>query len=94
MSSGKNLLNSRPLTEADLSGHLWYSARQYAALRKTGRDRTFGKLAEGGRIVEYTELISFEMLKENPGDICPVDDAKLLGIGSFHHFQDAFGNEY
>lgn len=83
-----------PITEAGLSGHLWYSKKQYKDLRESGRDRTFGRLAVGGKIVEYTELISFEMLQENPGDVCPVDDAVFLGIGSFHHFMDFYGREY
>lgn len=83
-----------PVTEAGLSGHLWFSKKQYRALRGTGKDRTFGKLVEGGRIVEYTELISFEMLQENPGDICPIDDAVFLGVGTFDHFQDLKGNKY
>jgi hypothetical protein len=85
---------SGPVTEANLSGNLWYSKKQYKHLRDSGRDRTFGRLAIDGRIVEYTELISFEMLQENPGDICPIDDAVFLGQGSFSHFMDLKGNEY
>lgn len=82
------------VTEASLSGNLWYSKKQYKALRDSGRDRTFGKMASDGRIVEYTELISFEMLQENPGDICPIGDAEFLGQGSFSHFMDARGNQF
>jgi hypothetical protein len=83
-----------PVTKASLSGNLWYSKKQYKALRDSGRDRTFGKLAVTGQIVEYTELISFEMLQENPGDICPIDDAVFLGVGAFDHFMDARGNQF
>ena len=83
-----------PVTEAGLSGNLWYSAKQHRDLRNSGRDRTFGKLAISGKIVEYTELISFEMLQENPGDLCPIDDAVFLGQGSFNHFEDLKGNKY
>jgi hypothetical protein len=84
---------NKQMTEASLTGNLWYSAKQYKFLRDKGRDRTFAKMADG-KIVEYTELISFEDLQEEPGRICPIDDAKFLGTGSFHHFMDASGREW
>lgn len=84
----------QPLTEKSLSGQLWYSTKQFRALRKRGSDRTFGKLFEGGHIVEYTELVSFDLLEEEPDAACPIDDAQFLGWGSFHHFMDDYGREW
>ena len=81
------------LTVAGLSGKLFFSQREWNILRDRGRDRTFGILPDG-RIVEYTEMINFDMLQENPEDTCGFDDAKYLGIGSFHHFMDVRKTEW
>lgn len=75
------------LTNAGLAGKLFYSEKEWKILRDRGRDRTFAILPDG-RIVEYTEMITFSMLEESPEDTCPFDDAKYLGVGSFHHFMD------
>jgi hypothetical protein len=68
------------------TGHLWFSEREWWILHDRGRDRTFGILADG-RIIEYTEMISFEAIMENPGDVCGFADARYLGIGEFHHWE-------
>jgi hypothetical protein len=72
--------------DTSLSGQLFFSEKQWWILRDRGRDRTYGKLKDG-RIVEYTEMISFDSLRENPGDACGFADAKYLGIGSFDHWE-------
>jgi len=74
------------ITEAGLSGMLWYSQKERNILKDRGRDRTFGELPDG-RIVEYTELISMTALQENPEDTCGFDDAVFLGMGKFHHWE-------
>ena len=74
------------LTPTGLSGMLWFSEKQWRVLRNQGRDRTYGELADG-RIVEYTEMISLDMLKENPDDVCGYEDAKFVGVGKFHHWE-------
>jgi len=87
------MLKIGPTSEPSLTGNLWFSQKQYKYLRDQGRDRTFAKLTDG-RIVEYTELISYEDLVEEPGRICPIDDAVFIGVGKFHHFMDLKGVEY
>jgi hypothetical protein len=80
-------------TEASLSGKLYFSKKQYGKARELGNDRTFAKLTNG-RMVEYTELITFEQLMEDPATL-PLDlDATFLGEGSFHHFTDEQGRVY
>jgi len=81
------------MTEASLTGNLYYSKSQWKYLREQGRDRTFAKLIDGS-FVEYTEMITLEMLAENPGDVCPVPDAELIGRGTFAYFADEKGREY
>lgn len=81
-------------TEDSLSGQLWYSKKQYRDLRDRGSDRTFGRLFTTGQVVEYTELVSFDLLREEPGATCPIDDAVFLGWGQFSHFVDLYGKEF
>lgn len=81
------------LTETNLSGALYYSQKEYNILRNKGRDRCFAELIDG-RIVEYTEMITLEMLQEAPDDVCPFDDAVFLGMGKFHHWRDWKGTEW
>lgn len=83
----------QPLTETNLSGALYFSQKEYNILRDRGRDRCFGELADG-RIVEYTEMITLDMLQEAPDDVCPFDDAVYLGMGKFHHWRDEHGKEW
>lgn len=71
---------------AGLTGHLWFSDKEWWILRDRGRDRTFAKL-QNGNVVEYTEMISLEALQENPQDRCGFADAKYLGIGVFDHWE-------
>lgn len=84
---------SEKMTEASLTGDLYYSKSQWKYLRDQGRDRTFAKLLDGS-FAEYTEMITLEMLRENPGDKCPVPDAIFVGRGSFAYFADEKGREY
>ena len=81
------------ITNTGLTGALYYSKKEYDNLRDLGRDRCFGELTDG-RIVEYTEMISLDMLQEAPGDTCPFDDAVFLGMGKFHHWLDWKGLEW
>jgi len=71
-----------------LAGVFWFSKLQWEALRDLHRDRTFCKLA-GGRVEEYTELVDFEMLAEDPNAGCLQPDAICLGVGSFSHWLPA-----
>lgn len=80
------MANAVRLMDTSLSGNLFFSEKQWWIMRDRGRDRTFGRLNDG-RIVEYTELISFDALRENPGDVCGFADAKFLGAGSFDHWE-------
>ena len=50
------------------------------------RARTFCII--NGTILEYTELIEVEEKLEDPTVTCEYDDAKYLGQGFFHHFDD------
>jgi len=81
------------LTETNLSGALYYSQKEYDIMRDRGRDRCFAELTDG-KIVEYTEMITLEMLQEAPDDVCPFDDAVFLGMGKFHHWRDERGTEW
>lgn len=80
-------------TETNLSGALYFSQKEYNILRDRGRDRCFAELTDG-RIVEYTEMITLDMLQEAPDDVCPFDDAVFLGMGKFHHWRDEHGMEW
>lgn len=71
---------------ASLSGALWFSEKEWWILRDRGRDRTYAEL-DNGYVVEYTEMITFEMLAENPEEVCGFGDAKLLGFGKFDHWE-------
>lgn len=88
-----HIASMQNITPEGLMGALYFSQKQFKILRDNGRDRCFGVLA-GGKVVEYTEMISLVSLKENPDDICPFDDAIFLGMGKFHHWRDANGNEW
>jgi len=74
------------LTESNLSGDLYFSQKQWNWMRDQGRNRLIGQLMDG-REVEYTEMITLDMLAENPNDKCPVDDAVFLGKGRFLEFR-------
>jgi len=83
-------LRQHPQAVTTLSGALWFSEKEWRLLRNQGHDRTYGELA-GGQIVEYTEMVTFDALAENPEDICGFDDAKFLGMGAFHHWEEYRG---
>lgn len=78
------------ISPTSLSGALWFSEKEWWALRNKGRDRTYGELSDG-RIVEYTELISLDMLSENPEDCCSYPDAVFLGMGKFSRWEEYRG---
>ena len=80
-------------TETNMAGALYFSQKEYNIMRDRGRDRCFGELSDG-RIVEYTEMITLDMLQEAPNDVCPFDDAIFLGMGKFHHWRDEHGMEW
>jgi len=75
---------------AAFSGKLWYSRKQWRALRDKGALRTFARLVDG-TIVEYTEMHTFPDLIENPNIIPIYDDAESRGLGTFHHHEDIAG---
>jgi len=60
---------------------LWFSQKQKANRKRNEPDRktVFGIL-EDGSIVEYTEATAI-----GSDSSCNWDDAKLLGIGDYHH---------
>jgi len=80
-------------TEASLSGHLYYSRKQFKKARDLGRDRTFARLVDG-TLIEYTELVSWEQLMEESGSVCLEPDGHFLGSGTFDHFADERGRKY
>jgi len=80
------LKSSRHMIIPSLTGHLWFSEKEWRILRDRGKDRTFGRLGDG-KIIEYTEMITLEMLEENPGEVCGFGDAKYLGVGEFDHWE-------
>jgi hypothetical protein len=82
------------LTSTSLSGKLFFSKRQWRELRDQGRDRTFAMLF-GGEEKEYTELVSYDVLKDSPEDEALLyEDAEFIGYGEFHHFTDERGRRY
>ena len=81
------------ITELKLTGKLYFSRKQWKEQRDKGRDRTFAQRYDG-EMVEYTELVSLDALKENPGDTCFYEDAEFVGEGVFHHFTDERGRRY
>lgn len=70
------------------AGRLYFSKKQWRLLRDRGNPRTFALLA-GGQIVEYTEMIPFSMIQEDP-TIEPIfpEDVEYRGEGLFHHRED------
>lgn len=62
---------------------LWFSQKQADDIAKNdpNKELTFGTL-EDGSVVEYTDA-TFIGSDSSPG----WDDAIMLGIGTFHHFQ-------
>jgi hypothetical protein len=88
------MLSGGPLTADGLTGNLWFSKQQFAEQRAKGFDRTFAKLLRTGEIVEYTELITLETLREDPGAQCLKEDGMMVGQGIFHHFKDKDGYDY
>lgn len=81
-------LAQRTITE--IAGDVYFSKLQWKQLRDHDRDRTFARL-ESGEIVEYTEMVSFERLIEEPFDRCGYPDAEYLGRGTYHHSEDYSG---
>lgn len=81
-------------TLASLSGRLYFSKTQYNKHRDEGRDRMFAKLQGDNTIVEYTELISFEAIMEEPIIIPLEADAEFVGVGTFEYFADEQGREF
>jgi len=71
----------------DLAGKFWFSRQQRKDLDRAGRHRTFAKLYDG-MTVEYTQMVDFETLAENPFDCCHYIDAMYLGEGTFSHFEE------
>lgn len=70
--------------DMNFSGKLYFSKTQWKLLRDEGRDRTYAMNA-GQQVIEYTEMITFPDLQENP-DIAPIfPDAEYRGEGFFHH---------
>jgi hypothetical protein len=80
-------------TEASLTGYLYFSKKQYRKHRDEGRDRMFAKLTDGG-MIEYTELISLEAIRDDRFVRPMEEDALFIGQGSFYYFADEKGREY
>lgn len=74
-------------------GLMFFSQKEWKIARDRGWPRLFCIMTDS-RIVEYTELISMDMLEEDQNDTCPFDDARFLGFGAFHHRMDDRGSEY
>jgi hypothetical protein len=70
-----------------IGGKFFYSARQRRELDKKGRHRTFASIFGRG-IIEYTELVPYEDMVEDPTRVCEYEDAEYLGEGFFHHAED------
>jgi len=70
------------------SGALYYSKKQWRQLRDIGALRTFALLNDGKQIVEYTEMITYETLLENPNTAPLADDAEFRGYGTFSYHVD------
>jgi len=72
-----------------LKGRFYYSATQRVKLDSEGHDRMFMQ-TRGNQcdILEYTEFIDEDMLKENPGELPMFNDAVFLGPGRFHSMKD------
>lgn len=67
------------------AGRFWYSPTQARAHDLEGRDRTFFYRWKDQAIVEYTELVDFDALQDDPLDKCTEKDGVYLGEGVFHH---------
>jgi len=69
-------------------GRFWYSKKMWEELRDKKRFRTYAKLLDG-RIVEYTEMVEFTTLTEEPGTRCEYGDAIYLGEGVFYRHRES-----
>lgn len=72
--------------QGSVSGKFWYSKRQRKELDSLGRDRMFVRLFSG-RTIEYTQMVNYEALMDDPFDSCFYEDAVYLGEGTFSHFE-------
>lgn len=71
-----------------LGGNFYYSATQRAKLDREGRERFFMQTIEiPVDILEYTEFIDWDMLKENINLQPMFNDAILVGVGYVHSFK-------
>lgn len=57
-------------------------------LRDRGSLRTFALLNDGKQIIEYTEMITFETLLEDPDTKPLSDDSEFRGHGVFAYHLD------
>lgn len=83
----KKLRIARRIGNGPAKGRFYYSKTQRRHLDDNGRPRFFFKRFGDGSIIEYTELIDFQTLRENPGlkGCGPADypDAEYCGEGEF-----------
>jgi len=71
----------------ELAGKFWFSKMQRVDLDRVGRHRTFARLFDGAT-VEYTQMVDYETLVDDPLDCCQYVDAAYLGEGVFSHFEE------
>lgn len=72
-----------------LTGHFWYSKKQFSDIRKDGvRPRTFCYVYKTKKIEEYTEFVTDEMILDNPAERCDYEDARYVGYGYFFNWGD------
>lgn len=71
-------------------GKIYFSEKQWRQLRDQGRPRTFAENASG-QIIEFTEMHTFDHLKEFPGEVPIFADAEYRGEAFFHHREDKQG---
>ena len=69
-----------PFVAPWLGGKLYFSKRQQMKAER----RMFGQLLDNCGVKEYTEMISWEMLEENPFEQPLAEDAVYVGMGYFH----------
>jgi len=75
------------LVPSQLSGKFWFSRQQRKDMDRARRHRTSAQLFDG-ETVEYTQMVDFETLVQDPFDRCHYIDAVYLGEGVFSHFED------
>ena len=72
-----------------LTGLFWYTKRQFSDIRKTGqRPKTYCYIYDTKKVVEYTEFVTDEMLRDDPSERCFYEDAQYLGYGYFFNWGD------